>query len=59
MSHTFFIVMSYGIAAGVVLCLIAWIWLDGLARQRELDELAASGIRRSAKAAPGHAGKAP
>ena len=46
MSHTFYIAMSYGIAALVTLCLIGWVWMDGRARQRELAELAASGIRR-------------
>ncbi|MET0482721.1 MAG: heme exporter protein CcmD [Aestuariivirgaceae bacterium] len=52
MSHTFYISASYIVAAVVTLCLIAWVWLDGRARQRELAELEASGIRRrSARAA--------
>ncbi|MGE7369580.1 heme exporter protein CcmD [Neorhizobium sp. NPDC001467] len=46
MTHAFYIAMSYGIAALVSLCLIAWVWLDGRARARELAELEASGVRR-------------
>ena len=46
MSHTFYIAMSYAVSALVCLCLIAWTWLDGRARQKELAELEASGIRR-------------
>ncbi len=46
MTHTFYIAMSYAVAAVVILCLIAWTWLDGRARQKELSELEASGIRR-------------
>ncbi|MBD8652060.1 heme exporter protein CcmD [Rhizobium sp. CFBP 13726] len=46
MSHTFYIAMSYGIAGLISLCLIAWVWLDGRARRRELAQLEAAGIRR-------------
>ena len=46
MSHTFYISMSYGVAAVIVFALIAWTWADGRARKRELAELEASGIRR-------------
>ncbi|SME97718.1 heme exporter protein D [Xaviernesmea oryzae] len=46
MTHTFYIAMSYAVTALVTLCLIGWVWLDGRARQRELAELEASGIRR-------------
>jgi heme exporter protein D len=46
MSHDFYIGASYAVAAIVILCLIAWVWLDGRARRRELAELEASGIRR-------------
>lgn len=53
MSHTFYISASYIVAAIVILCLIGWVWLDGRARQKELAELEASGIRRrSATPAP-------
>jgi heme exporter protein D len=46
MSHTFYIAMSYAVSAAVILCLVAWTWLDGRARRQELAELEASGIRR-------------
>lgn len=56
MSHAFYIGMSYGATGLVVLCLIAWVVLDGQARNRELKQLEASGVRRRAKAAsPGAA----
>jgi heme exporter protein D len=54
MTHTFYIAMSYGIAGLVSLFLIAWVWLDGRARRRELAQLEAAGIRRrSAKTQEG------
>jgi heme exporter protein CcmD len=46
MSHGFYIAVSYGISALIVAVMLGWIWLDGRARQRELAELEASGIRR-------------
>ncbi len=46
MSHTFYIAASYVVAAIITLCLIGWVWFDGRARQKELAELEASGIRR-------------
>jgi heme exporter protein D len=46
MTHIFYISASYGVAAIVCVCLIAWVWFDGRARRRELAELEASGIRR-------------
>ena len=46
MTHTFYIAVSYGITEVTVLGLINWTWLDGRARQKELAELEASGIRR-------------
>ncbi len=52
MTHTFYIAMSYGIAATISLCLIAWVWLDGRARRKELVELEASGIRRRSAQKP-------
>jgi len=52
MTHTFYIAMSYGIAALISLCLIAWVWLDGRARSKELAELEASGIRRRSAPKP-------
>lgn len=46
MSHGFYIAFSYGISALIVACLLGWVWIDGRARQRELAELEAAGIRR-------------
>ncbi len=51
MTHAFYIGMSYAATGLVVLCLIAWVILDGQARKRELKELEASGVCRRAKAA--------
>lgn len=54
MSHAFYIYLSYGVSALIILALIAWVWLDGRARQAELKALDAAGIRRrSAGAAAG------
>jgi len=55
MTHTFYIAMSYAVTAIVTLCLIGWVWLDGRARQKELTELEASGIRRRSAQAKGDA----
>lgn len=57
MTHAFYIGMSYAATSLVVLCLIAWVVLDGQARKRELKALEASGVRRRTKA--GSAGDAP
>ncbi|MGV8937673.1 MAG: heme exporter protein CcmD [Allorhizobium sp.] len=46
MSHGFYIYMSYGVSAVVILFMICRIWLDGRACQRELAALDAAGIRR-------------
>ncbi|KJF68141.1 MULTISPECIES: heme exporter protein CcmD [Rhizobium] len=51
MTHAFYIGMSYAATGLVVLCLIAWVVVDGQARKRELKELEASGVRRRTKAA--------
>lgn len=52
MTHPFYVFGSYGFAAVVVLALIAWIWIDGRLRRRELAALEASGIRRRSQRAP-------
>lgn len=52
MSHAFYIGLSYGITGLIVVALILWVMLDGRARNRELKELEASGIRRRASAKP-------
>ena len=52
MSHAFYIGMSYGLTGLIVVALIAWVWLDGRARKREMAELEASGIRRRSRTTP-------
>jgi heme exporter protein D len=46
MNYAFYVFTSYGVATFVILCLIAWVWLDGRARRKELAQLEASGFRR-------------
>jgi len=46
MSHTFYVAVSYIAVFTVSFGLIAWVWLDHRARQRELAQLEAAGIRR-------------
>ena len=46
MSHPFYVAVSYIAAFAVTFGLIAWVWLDHHARQRELAQLEAAGIRR-------------
>lgn len=55
MSHTFYIGMSYAMTGLIVAALIAWIWLDGRARKREIAQLEASGIRRRSRPAKSEA----
>ncbi len=52
MDHGFYIGMSYGLTGLIVAGLIAWIWLEGRARNREIAELEALGIRRRSRPAP-------
>ncbi|WP_077067032.1 heme exporter protein CcmD [Pseudorhizobium marinum] len=51
MSHTFYIALSYGIAALIVALLILWVWLDGRGRRRDLEELERVGVRRRSSVA--------
>jgi heme exporter protein D len=46
MKYAFYVYTSYGVATFVILCLIAWVWLDGRGRRKDLAELEASGFRR-------------
>ncbi len=46
MTHTAYVLASYGIATVTVLALVLWVWTDGRARRRELQALEAAGIRR-------------
>ncbi len=51
MTHTFYIAMSYAMTGLISFGLIAWVWLDGAARRKELAALEASGIRRRSRPA--------
>lgn len=51
MSHSFYVLGSYGLAAVICLALTIWVYLDGRARQTELRLLEAQGIRRRSQAA--------
>ncbi|WP_455269789.1 heme exporter protein CcmD [Rhizobium herbae] len=46
MTHTAYVLASYGVAAVTVIALVLWVWADGRARRRELQALEAAGIRR-------------
>ena len=52
MSHAFYVSLAYGFSALIVAVLIVGTWLDGRARQKELAELEAAGIRRRSAKAP-------
>ncbi|WP_165216738.1 heme exporter protein CcmD [Affinirhizobium pseudoryzae] len=52
MTHAFYILTAYTLTTLTILSLIAWTWMDGRARRRELAELEASGLRRRSAAAP-------
>jgi heme exporter protein D len=52
MDHAFYVYSSYGFAAVLVIAVIAWTWIDGRLRQRELKVLEASGIRRRSQRKP-------
>lgn len=50
MTHAFYVLASYGVAAVVILTLVIWTVADGRARRRELAELEAAGLRRRSAA---------
>ncbi|MFK0164638.1 MULTISPECIES: heme exporter protein CcmD [Rhizobium] len=52
MTHPFYVFGSYGFAAVMILAIIAWTWIDGRLRRRELAALEASGIRRRSQRPP-------
>jgi heme exporter protein D len=52
MTHAFYVYGSYGFAGIMVVAVIAWTWIDGRLRRRELAALEASGIRRRSQRAP-------
>lgn len=45
-AHALYVTAAYGITAIVLLGLIGWLLTDQRARQRELAELEAAGLRR-------------
>lgn len=47
--HAIFIWLCYGTVALVVSGLIAWLWLDGRRRERELLDLEQRGLGRGAR----------
>lgn len=51
MSHTAFVMLSYGAAALVLAVLLAWLFRDRAATLRELDRLEAAGLKRRSDAA--------
>ncbi|MDE1992694.1 MAG: heme exporter protein CcmD [Rhizobiaceae bacterium] len=46
MTHPFYVFGSYGFAAVMIVAVIAWTWIDGRLRRKEMAALEASGIRR-------------
>lgn len=52
MDHAFYVDLSYILTGLIVLVLIGWTVLDGRARQREMAELEAAGIRRRSARRP-------
>ena len=52
MSHAFYVYTSYGFAGLLTSGVIAWTWIDGRLRQKELAALEASGIRRRSQRKP-------
>jgi heme exporter protein D len=45
-AHALYVTAAYGISALAIAALVAWVLLDQRARQREMAELEASGMRR-------------
>ncbi|CAN7453308.1 heme exporter protein CcmD [Rhizobium rhizogenes] len=52
MTHPFYVYGSYGFAAAMIIAVIAWTWIDGRLRRKEMAVLEASGIRRRSQSAP-------
>ena len=51
MSHTAFVLASYGAAALVLGVVFAWLFVDRAATTRDLARLEAAGLRRRSEAA--------
>ncbi|MBB3611863.1 heme exporter protein CcmD [Rhizobium sp. BK602] len=52
MTHPFYVFGSYGFAAAIILGAVAWTWIDGHLRRREMAALEAAGIRRRSHRTP-------
>ncbi|MBB3456749.1 heme exporter protein D [Rhizobium sp. BK313] len=52
MTHPFYVYGSYGFAAAMIIAVIAWTWIDGRLRRKEIAALEASGIRRRSQRPP-------
>ncbi len=53
MSHTAFVLASYGAAVLVLGIVFAWLLIDRATTRRELERLQAAGMRRRSDAADG------
>ncbi len=45
-AHALYVAAAYGISAVAIACMVGWILADQRARQREMADLEASGVRR-------------
>lgn len=52
MTHPFYVYGSYGFATVMIVGIIAWTWIDGRLRRREMAALEAAGIRRRSQRTP-------
>ena len=52
MTHPFYVFGSYGFTAAMIIAVIAWTWIDGRLRRKEIAALEASGIRRRSQRTP-------
>ena len=51
LSHTAFVLLSYGAAMAVLGAVIAWLLVDRAATKRELERLEQAGFRRRSESA--------
>ncbi|SDO64050.1 heme exporter protein CcmD [Phyllobacterium sp. OV277] len=50
MTHTGFVLASYGVSIVVLVALVSWILIDQRAQRRALQELETRGVRRRSEA---------
>ncbi|MBA8899860.1 MULTISPECIES: heme exporter protein CcmD [unclassified Phyllobacterium] len=50
MTHTGFVLASYGVSIVVLVALVGWILIDQQAQRRALQELETRGVRRRSEA---------